>query len=812
MKKYLAWLALGALLLASPASGQRGPGVYTPESYGARCDGVTNDAPAFQAAINAAATGSEIRLQGGCVYLWTGAVTDTTGVYFVGVGRGGIGGNSQGTVIDFEPTVNGLAAFTAKDVIAGGIQKLMFTSADSAHTKTAILLNNVSGRKYEIKQVLINGTVFVPNVGSYWSSGGTGGNTSLGIEIDGRENVHVQEVTIIADLPLKVGYNTASNPIDLDVSEFYGVSMLAAYNNPCIFWRPGVVAGRVSFRDMWCGLSTHGFYWNSADGNTTATNGPYVAGTTTITVANAGDIGVGHPIALTISGGCCQIVFPTIVNTSTNTVTFTPGVLGGNTLANGAAVNVDAGISDSVQFDHFSDEQPWRVSASTSATTANGNPTLHFTAVPVGIANNMSIVDNTTGSVIPPNTTVVSFTSTTVTMSNNASGGGVGSGDTITFAADTTGTSIFFAPNANFYGLKITNSALDSRPCYNLRNVASALFTNNLCFGTTHLNADGTNGNIDFLNEKGTGVDSVTGLNTIFSVPATLTNGGLPDTYFLTSASPTSSGTRLKLTTATMLFASPSGSGSSCLSSSTPCSIQGAYNFAASSLDFNGQVVTIQGTVGSYAPSMGINCLAITSGWVGGGSLVIDLQSNGSSTCSTDTADAIAIFSPLPGLITFKGFKITTVNGGSNGISVQSPGVSGAYSTNFGAIAGAAVTVLSPGSLMQCVGPYTISGNESQHWAASAGGAIHCSTQTITVTGGPSFAPFAIAQDSGHIIANVTFSPVNTSSGTGTGQKYIAKNLGIIDTATGNANLFPGNAAGAPVTPGVAGVGGGQYQ
>lgn len=70
----------------------------------------------------------------------------------------------------------------------------------------------------------------------------------------------------------------------------------------------------------------------------------------------------------------------------------------------------------------------------TNGTTANGNATLHFASVPAWIVAGMTVLDATT-SVIPAATTVVSKTGTTVVLSANATGSGVGSGDTIVFSA-----------------------------------------------------------------------------------------------------------------------------------------------------------------------------------------------------------------------------------------------------------------------------------------------------------------------------------------------------------------------------------------
>ncbi|HLW71300.1 MAG TPA: hypothetical protein VKS22_11835, partial [Candidatus Binataceae bacterium] len=74
------------------------------------------------------------------------------------------------------------------------------------------------------------------------------------------------------------------------------------------------------------------------------------------------------------------------------------------------------------------------VALTTNATTPATNATLHFAAVPATILPGMLIVDLTTGAVIPNGATVVSKTATTVAMSQNATGAGVGNGDSIQFS------------------------------------------------------------------------------------------------------------------------------------------------------------------------------------------------------------------------------------------------------------------------------------------------------------------------------------------------------------------------------------------
>lgn len=91
----------------------------------------------------------------------------------------------------------------------------------------------------------------------------------------------------------------------------------------------------------------------------------------------------------------------------------------------------------------------------TNGTTASGNAVLHFATTPAWVVAGMAVYD-TTAAVIPAATTVLSFTGTTVTLSANATGGGVGSGDTIVFSA--------FAPAANSAPSTVQNNSIITFP------------------------------------------------------------------------------------------------------------------------------------------------------------------------------------------------------------------------------------------------------------------------------------------------------------------------------------------------------------
>ena len=75
------------------------------------------------------------------------------------------------------------------------------------------------------------------------------------------------------------------------------------------------------------------------------------------------------------------------------------------------------------------------ITGNTNAVTTSGN-VLHFAAVPAGVANGDFVYDNTGNALaaIPASTTVLSFTTTTVTLSANVIGSGVASGDQIGFS------------------------------------------------------------------------------------------------------------------------------------------------------------------------------------------------------------------------------------------------------------------------------------------------------------------------------------------------------------------------------------------
>lgn len=70
----------------------------------------------------------------------------------------------------------------------------------------------------------------------------------------------------------------------------------------------------------------------------------------------------------------------------------------------------------------------------TNAATASGNATLHFASTPAWLATGMTVTDLTTPAAIPAGTTIT-VSGGVVTMSANAAGAGIGSGDNLAFSA-----------------------------------------------------------------------------------------------------------------------------------------------------------------------------------------------------------------------------------------------------------------------------------------------------------------------------------------------------------------------------------------
>lgn len=139
----------------------------------------------------------------------------------------------------------------------------------------------------------------------------------------------------------------------------------------------------------------------------------------------------------TAGSNVVQVTDPNIANVSIyDAILFNVPVSIGGLILSGIYAIEQINGADSYQFIAASNATSTNTNpTATNNSTASGNNTLHFGTTPPWVVANMVVFDLTTPSAIPAGTLVQSTTGTTVVMSNNASGAGVGSGDNIVFCS-----------------------------------------------------------------------------------------------------------------------------------------------------------------------------------------------------------------------------------------------------------------------------------------------------------------------------------------------------------------------------------------
>jgi hypothetical protein len=226
--------------------------------------------------------------------------------------------------------------------------------------------------------------------------------------------------------------------------------------------------------------------------------------------------------------------------------------------------------------------------------------------------------------------------------------------------------------------------------------------------------------------------------------------------------------------------------------------LQKAYDTICSTLDLGGQTITVQVQTGTYSGQ-----ISIAQPWTGGGAVTYqgDLVTPDNVVLSNSGGDLILITTAIPGLLTFQGFKLTTVTASGNCILHKGSGVVQLQTVDFAASTSAHIFTNTPGAFVSIIGGYTISGGAAVHWqCTSCSGLSVQSALTITLTGTPAFSSeFALSRRAASLQCNLA-----TFSGSATGTRYLADNNGVIFTNGGGANFLPGNAAGSTAT-------GGQY-
>ncbi len=157
----------------------------------------------------------------------------------------------------------------------------------------------------------------------------------------------------------------------------------------------------------------------------------------------------------------------------------------------------------------------------------------------------------------------------------------------------------------------------------------------------------------------------------------------------------------------------------------------------------------------------------------------------------------------LPQPMTFKGFK--TKNTVNNGATFNITAVCKFFLQDWdfdthGAGAGFAGNILlsSPAAFCVVAGNITISGNASCFAEAVFGSVFQFFSQTIRIVGVPAISwNFAVVQYQSSMIGGGS-----AYTGTFTGNLYDVSSNGIINTAGGGANFFPGTGGGSSGTQG----------
>src|ERR1700735_2467597 len=213
--------------------------------------------------------------------------------------------------------------------------------------------------------------------------------------------------------------------------------------------------------------------------------------------------------------------------------------------------------------------------------------------------------------------------------------------------------------------------------------------------------------------------------------------------------------------------------------------IQKAYNTIAFYIDLSGFAATIQLADGTY--TAGLNTIAppINEG------LVI-LQGNASTPSNTviSITNNNAILVSGAGItVEVLNLKITT-SGFGDCIVVGSNAVCNWGNIIFDACASQHVECFNYGQA-NCIGNYSITGSAVSHLHCYQFGFINVGAFTVTITGTPAFSGF-FAGVAGAQIAIVG----TTFSGSATGARYLAHDLGWIYTNGGGSTYLPGNSGG----------------
>ena len=261
---------------------------------------------------------------------------------------------------------------------------------------------------------------------------------------------------------------------------------------------------------------------------------------------------------------------------------------------------------------------------------------------------------------------------------------------------------------------------------------------------------------------------------------------------------------RIRLTKPTTFFISPTGKDDADgLTAEHPWhTMQHAYDIVSQNYDLAGFTATIQLADGTYGEENGTRINAVVcEGQIPG--QVGPVRFVGNPTHPENVVISVTsnnIFEVIYTWAHVEGMTLTGTGSTVGMLSYFDARVTFSH-VNFGRM-GTGVHLSAFGGIIMAYGDYNITGGAGYHMLSNTPGSrIHIDRKNVNISGDPKFsAAFAVAENGGMISVNGNKFEGTSASGT----RYIARNNGII-SSSGDANYFPGDAAGSIATGGIYG-------
>lgn len=264
-----------------------------------------------------------------------------------------------------------------------------------------------------------------------------------------------------------------------------------------------------------------------------------------------------------------------------------------------------------------------------------------------------------------------------------------------------------------------------------------------------------------------------------------------------------SAANRTALTAATTFYVSTTGSDSNPGTQSQPwATLQHAYDFLSTAIDFSGFTASVQLADGTYAGFM-LNSSMVGTGFVNFVTGDISILGNAGDPSKVTLSSFVQLNkSDFTQSVTLNNLTINVSGQGTPAIDIESAGQIMAFSCVFSGIDSTQFYVRAFGpSGTFLYSALTLGGGNCQGFlsindqcfAGTFGGAI-------TITGTPAWGTAFVDAEMGSVIeaGGMTF------TGSATGVRYKIVGNSVINTNGGGANFFPGNSAGSTSS-------GGQY-